>query len=333
VVGNTANSAAGAGGSQMLNCVINRNSAKFGTGGVDSGLLHNCLIAENTAASLGGGVSYSRLKNCTVVGNSSSTAGGGVASSTTVSNCIIFFNSAPSSPNIYASQTHYSCSTPLPVGTGNISADPQLTDGVHLAATSPCRGMGSSLAVSGTDFEGEPWANPPSMGCDEILESSFVGPLSVALTTGYPEVAAYGAMPLIGQVIGRASRLEWSFGDGLGFTNLSYLASHSWTTPGDYAVTFTAFNADNPGGVSTNMVVHVAPLELPQLTVGGLSGTNFSLSFPGQPGVTYVVEQTTNLVAPVTWQTVQSLLSTGALMQVTDTRATNAIRFYRVRTK
>jgi hypothetical protein len=333
VVGNSANSAAGAGGSQMFNCVISRNRARFGTGGVDSGLLYNCLITENTAASLAGGVSYSRLKNCTVVGNSSSTAGGGVVSSTTVSNCIVFFNSAPSSPNIYLSQASYSCSTPLPVGTGNISADPQLTDGVHLAATSPCRGMGSPLVVTGTDFEGDPWANPPSMGCDEIVQSSFIGPLSVSLVAAYPEVAAYGVMPLIGQVIGRASRLEWSFGDGPVFTNLSYLASHTWSNPGDYTVTFTAYNADNSAGVSTNLIVHVVPLMPPQLTTGGLSGTNFSLSFPGQPGVTYVVEQTTNLVPPVTWQTVQSVVSTGALMQVTDTRATNAMRFYRVRTQ
>jgi hypothetical protein len=193
--------------------------------------------------------------------------------------------------------------------------------------------MGSSLAVTGTDFEGDPWANPPSMGCDEVLESSFAGPLSVGLAASYPEVAAYGTMPLIGQVIGRASHLEWAFGAVSVFTNLSYLTSYSWANPGDYTVTFTAYNADNPAGVSTNVVVHVVPFAPPQLTVGGLSGTNFSLSFPGQPGVTYVVEQTTNLALPVTWQTVQTLVSTGALMQITDTRATNAMRFYRMRTQ
>lgn len=193
--------------------------------------------------------------------------------------------------------------------------------------------MGSSLVVTGTDFEGDPWANPPSMGCDEVMESAFAGPLSVALTASYPEVAAYGAMPLVGQVIGRASRLEWSFGDGPAFTNLSYLASYFWPNPGDYTVTFTAHNADNPAGVPANLSVRVVPLLAPQMSAGGLSGTNFSLSFPGQPGVTYVVEQTTNLAPPVTWQTVQSVVSTGALMRVTDTRATNAMRFYRVRTQ
>jgi len=191
--------------------------------------------------------------------------------------------------------------------------------------------MGSMLAVTGTDFEGEPWASPPSIGCDEVLESALVGPLSVSLTAGYPDVVANGVLLLSGKVLGRASRLEWSFGDGPVFTNLSYLTSHSWTNPGDYNVTFTAYNADNIGGVSTNLIVHVVPLASPQLTVGGLNGTNFSLTFPGQPGVTYVVEQTTNLVPPVLWQTVRTLMSTGAVMQVTDTKATNTMRFYRTR--
>jgi hypothetical protein len=46
-----------------------------------------------------------------------------------------------------------------------------------------------------------------------------------------------------------------------------------------------------------------------------------------------LVERATNLLPPVDWQTVQTMLSTGALMQVTDTKATNAMRFYRVRTQ
>jgi hypothetical protein len=127
--------------------------------------------------------------------------------------------------------------------------------------------------------------------------------------------------------------LEWSFGEGASFTNLSSLTFHTWTNPGDYLVTFTAYNTDNPGGVSTSLPVHVIPLLAPQLTASSLIGTNFTLTFPGQPGVTYVVEQATNLAPPVTWRSVQTLISTGALMQVTDTKATNAMRFYRTRTQ
>jgi hypothetical protein len=54
-------------------------------------------------------------------------------------------------------------------------------------------------------------------------------------------------------------------------------------------------------------------------------------TFPGQAGITYVVEQATNLAPPITWQAVQTLISTGAVMQVTDTKATNTMRFYRNR--
>jgi hypothetical protein len=219
----------------------------------------------------------------------------------------------------------------LLAGTGNISDDPQLTDGWHLSATSPCRGMGTASAAGGTDLDGDPWANPPSMGCDEADDAAFVGPLSVSLSATYPEVAAYGSLPLTGLVSGRASRVEWSFGEGASFTNLSALTFHAWTNPGDYLVTFTAYNADNPGGVSTSMQVHVVPLVSPLLATSGLSSNNFTLAFPGQAGITYVVEQATNLAPPVTWQTVQALISTGAVVQVTDTKATNAMRFYRTR--
>jgi len=219
----------------------------------------------------------------------------------------------------------------LLAGTGNIAEDPQLTDGWHLSASSPCRGMGSASAATGTDLDGDPWANPPSMGCDEVNDATFVGPLSVSLTAAYLEVAAYGSLPLFGEITGRASRVAWSFSEGTSFTNLSALTCYTWTNPGDYLVTFTAYNSDNPSGVSTSLMVQVVPLVAPQLIASSWSSNNFTLSFPGQAGITYVVEQTTNLAPPVTWQTVQTLISTGSVVQVTDTKATNTMRFYRTR--
>ena len=122
-------------------------------------------------------------------------------------------------------------------------------------------------------------------------------------------------------------------GDGPALTNASYLASHSWTNPGDYLVTFTAFNSDNPAGVSTNLSVHVAPLIAPLLTGMVRTPTNFSLRFAGQAGVTYIVERTANLAQPVAWQIVQTLFSDGGPVQARDAAATNAALFYRVRTQ
>ena len=112
------------------------------------------------------------------------------------------------------------------------------------------------------------------------------------------------------------------------FTNLSNQAFYSWTNPGDYPVTFTAFNANNPTGVTTNLIVHVIPLAAPSL-VAGLTGGNFHFSFSGQPGLSYLVEQATNLSFPISWQSFGVVSGTGTL-QVLVAAPTNAIRFYRV---
>jgi len=324
----------GASDSVLLNCLVTRNGTRVAGGGVLGGEIRNCAVTDNQAGQYGGGALNARLINCTVTRNSAGVREGGLSISLAVTNCIVYFNEAPLNPNLNPiTRATYTCSTPVGSGPGNISDDPQLVDGYHLAVTSPCRSMGSSLYAAGTDLDGEPWASPPSMGCDEVWVSVPTGPLSVSLSAEYPEVAAYGYLPLTGEIMGSASRMEWSFGDGPTYTNLSYFTLHQWTNPGDYTVTFTAFNADYPGGVSTNLLVHVVPLESTALSVGGLSKTTFQLSFAGQPGVTYVVEQATNLAPPVLWQTVQTLSSTGALMQVTDSKATNAMRFYRARTQ
>lgn len=116
-------------------------------------------------------------------------------------------------------------------------------------------------------------------------------------------------------------------------TNASYITTHAWTDSGDYPVTFTAFNSDNPGGVSTNILVHVIPLETPVLTSLGLSGTNFQFQFSTQTGASNTVEYAMNLNPPIAWTLLRSLVSTGAVMSVTDFTATNDTRFYRVRSQ
>jgi hypothetical protein len=314
-------------------CVIRRNSAYFYGGGIVGGTVLNSLICENASVIYGGGSVGSYLANTTVVSNYARVGGGGVYQGT-VTNSIVYFNSSvvASVANCFPGSSltvRYSCTTPLFFGAGNISADPQLLDGYHIAVTSPCRGAGTNLA-SGVDLDGEPWANPPSMGCDEVWESALTGPLAVTASAAWPVVAAKGVLPLTGNVTGRATRVGWDFGDGTVLTNASLIyTSHGWTNPGNYTVTFTAFNMDHPSGVSATVPVQVVPLVTPTLTTGGLNRTNFTLSFPGQPGVTYVVQQTTNLVPPVTWQTLTTLTSTGQVMQVLDSNATNATRFYR----
>ncbi len=346
----------------ITQCRITNSAARYG-GGVSRGSLDRCILVGNTAASNGGGAYFSALTNSLIMANFANTFGGG-AYSVYIYNCTITFNKAvvSQSSGIYnsgfgvvrnsilynnqwpfqynyfggggVSQPTYSCIYPSISGTGNISSDPQLlqVDGGYIAVTSPCRGNGSAAVATGFDIDGESWDSPPSMGCDEPLESGLIGPLAVNAIAYGSETLPGRTLCFGGQVIGRASRVAWFYGDGTYLTNASYLSTcHAWTNSGDYTVTFTAYNTDNPGGVSSNMIVHILPLQVPVLTAGGLVGTNFSLQFGGQSNANYFVEYATNLASPITWLSLKSLTSTGGVVQITDTAATNAARFYRVR--
>ncbi len=217
-------------------------------------------------------------------------------------------------------------------GSNNITASPQLLDGIHLASTSLCRGSGSVDYSSGFDIDGEPWADPPSMGCDEYWEARIIGPLSVGLSLAYPgdSVAGYRTW-LQGSIYGRATRTAWDFGDGSFLTNASYLGLlHTWTNVGDYIVTFTAFNADNLGGVSSNLFVHVVPLVTPAFSSFTRGSNNFTFTVPAQNSVDYMVLSTTNLAPPVSWQPFRIITGYGTNQQFIDTHTTDAARFYRL---
>lgn len=313
----------------VANCRIINNRAAYKGGGVAGSILRSCEVTGN-ASDYGGGASSSHMFNCTVTGNTAAVSGGGTYY-VAARNSIIYFNAAPSNENSAAGSRFYCCTTPQSPGPGNIADDPQLLDGFRLAASSPCRGMGSTLYATYSDLDGEAWLSPPSMGCDEFYAAGLNGPLSVVLEVPDTNVVQGVSLSLTGLVEGRAFGLAWDFGNGAIATNVSYLTLHNWSDPGDYIITFTAFNNDNPDGVSTNVLMHVEPLESPELSMGGLTNTQFSMEFTSQAGVGYVVEQATDLVSPVVWSTVTNLTGTGSMEQVVDTMATNAMRFYRVR--
>lgn len=230
---------------------------------------------------------------------------------------------------------HFSCTFPQPIGfqigTNNVFADPQLIDEFHIASTSPCRSSGNSLHVFGTDFDGEPWLSPPSIGADEFSSLPVTGPLAVSIESGETEVLVNRPLTLIGRISGRADRIEWSFGEGFTFTNLSYYTEHSWLNPGDYSVTFTAFNADHPQGVSANLTIHVLPLLPPTVQSISKVANGIQLTFDSQAGVTNTIEFATNLTPPVVWTTLGTIASTNNQVLIIDATATNSARFYRVR--
>ena len=159
------------------NCTISENSARWG-GGTYHGTVNNCTISENSA-SYGGGASRNTVNNCTISKNSARYDGGGMrigtvnnstfsgnrakvgggASRITFNNCIIWDNSAKISNNFHNSTIKYSCSYPLPFGTGNISNNPQFASSsdFHLQDTSPCINAGANAyAAMPFDLDGYP---------------------------------------------------------------------------------------------------------------------------------------------------------------------------------
>ena len=257
--GSSADLGGGAYISTMNNCTLNGNSASVGgwraAGGAYESMLNNCKLTANSSNE-GGGVAGGTLNNCTLSGNSANEGGG--AFNSTLNNCIVYYNSAPNGDNYnYYSRLSYSWTTPLPPeGVGNISAAPQLADLSHLSAGSPCRGAGSAAYATGLDIDGEPWANPPSIGCEEYHPGAVTGPLSVSIQAAYTNVAAGITVNFTATIDGRATANRWDFGDGTVVSNRPY-ASHSWAVTGDYLVVFKAYNDTYLGGISTTVRVHV----------------------------------------------------------------------------
>lgn len=121
-----------------------------------------------------------------------------------LNNCIVYYNTALTEPN-YAiglgSTLNYCCTTPLPTnGTGNLTAEPQLASASHLSIGSPCRGAGSPRYAAGLDLDGEPWAAPPSIGCDEPWPGEVSGPLRVGLRATYTNVAVGFTVAFTGDI-------------------------------------------------------------------------------------------------------------------------------------
>jgi hypothetical protein len=310
----------GAESSILNNCTLTGNSAEEG-GGADSCTLNNCTLTGNSAnghyaVGLGGGACGCTLNNCTLTGNSAPGGSGGGAGSCTLNNCIVYFNS----DNYDSSSTlNYCCTTPLPTnGVGNLSADPQLASAWYLSAESPCIGAGSAAYASGTDIDVEPWANPPSIGCEEYHAGAVTGPLTVSLTSTLTLVSPGIAVGLTGSIAGRTDLSVWEFGDGDVEVNEPY-TSHTWTAPGKYLVSLWAFSGSYPAGVSATLTIHVEEHPVQYVAVGSANPVAPYLSWAtaatsiqdavdgAPPGGTILV--TNGIYAPVTVNTPLTLQS------------------------
>jgi hypothetical protein len=254
--------------SVVSNCWLMGNSAAAGVGGgAAKGTLYRCALIGNTGSgawnsilnncaligNTGAGAWLGTLNNCTITGNS----GGGAFA--TLNNCIVYFNTFGDSLNYdeYYGTLNYCCTTPLPTrGVGNISVDPQLASASHLSAASPCRAAGSAAYTTGADCDGEAWASPPSIGCDEYHVGAVTGPLSAAIGAPFASVAVGFPLELTALIDGRTTLSVWDFGDGVLATNQPY-ATHAWSTIGDRVVVLRAYNESHPQGVSAALTIHV----------------------------------------------------------------------------
>jgi len=256
LIGNAAtNQGGGSYQGTLLNCILTGNWAAQRGGGAYSNNLVNCAIIGNSATN-GGGTYSGTLSNCTLTGNSAVNGGGMYLGS--LRNCIAYYNTASSGKNYSGGTFNYCCTTPLPNGTGNTNADPQLASAWHLSAGSPCRGAGDAAYSSGADIDGEPWANPPSIGCDEYWTSSATGALSVSISAPLTNVVVGVPLTFTAQTVGRTLASQWDFGDGTVLSNEAY-ASHAWAALGDYTVVLTAYNEDHPAGINATVEIHVVP--------------------------------------------------------------------------
>ena len=254
LTGNMASDGGGAIYSTLYNCTLSDNSASRG-GGTYNSTLYNCMLTGNSAYSDGGGAFYGTLWNCTVSGNSASRGGGTYDS--ILYNGIVYYNEAAGGANYYGSNLNYSCTTPYPGGSGNITNEPQLASFSHLTMNSPCRGAGHSDYARGTDIDGEVWRVPPSMGCDEVVAGAITGLLSVSASAAFTNVAVGFPIRFRGNILGRTTGSVWDFGDGTVLSNKPY-ATHAYALPGVYAVVLRAYNESYLQGITATVTVSVA---------------------------------------------------------------------------
>ncbi len=237
----------------LKNCTILANSAGEG-GGVYNGALTGCVLSGNSATNTGGGTQTGTAYQCIITGNGANAEGGG-AYSGSLHDCIVYYNSARTNANSSRASLYRCCTLPSPGGY-SIESDPQLASLSHLSSDSPCRGAGSASYASGVDIDGESWANPPSIGCDEFIPGAVTGALSPAIQVSHPTITPGLAVGLTAMIEGRLTASRWEFEDGTVLSNKPY-ASCSWATTGEHLVLLRAYNESNPSGIAATALVQV----------------------------------------------------------------------------
>ena len=93
----------------------------------------------------------------------------------------------------------------------------------------------------------------------------------------------------------------------------------------DYTVLVTNTDGSVLGGPA-----HLTLAVQPAISAPGFAAGDFTLTFPTELGPAYIVEYKDDL-ADTSWQALGLWAGTGLPLTVTNTSATNAMRFYRIR--
>ncbi|MEM7394942.1 MAG: hypothetical protein AAF492_21630, partial [Verrucomicrobiota bacterium] len=219
IVGNEARNGGGVYGGTLVRSRIIRNVSSEEGGGVVNGLVYNSEIAYNRGRSAAGAW-QSELRQCTIVGNRAIHRGGGAGESI-VKNSILYFNRAglKSTANYTRDcDLQFCCTLPLKNGVGNFTNNPALVSASHILPGSPCVGAGNPAEAQLSDLDDEPWAQPPSVGCDEP-DAPLAGNLSVRVFSEHLTFTVGHVVHLDADIIGRPASNLWHFGNGAEHTN------------------------------------------------------------------------------------------------------------------
>ncbi len=176
----------GAHDAALAQCVLADNVADGEGGGAYGGTLENVLVVGNRAE-YGGGAARAALMHATVASNHAAQSGGGVYRGV-ASNSILYFNSADVSwANYFNAVCRYSCTTPDPQSTGNVTNDPLFVDAANgtfrLRRDSPAVDSARATDLD-VDLQGVPRPLPqtpdglpaPDMGAYEYTAAHYVAP-------------------------------------------------------------------------------------------------------------------------------------------------------------
>jgi hypothetical protein len=159
---------------------------------------------------------------------------------------------------------------------------------------------------------------PPVILSQPQSQTNLIG------TTAIFSVAAAACTPLTFQWYSNNAALAFPTSPTLKLSNLTLAAA------GNY---FVVASAD--GGATTSAVVTLTVNLIPPsiASVSANPDGSFNLNLAGSPGYTYILEATTNLFPPGSWQPIATnTLGTDGALPFTDPSATNyPQQFYRLR--